>query len=239
MSKIPSIFLEPISTFITISRTSEELSIVCPCAMISMIDANIDPYISIESEYICFKVLGPLDFSLVGIINAISSRYVECGISIFVISTYDTDYVLTKKNDSNNFTTGKLLELIFEEYNHQNKYTFKFDKLLYSNGFQSRINTVIDFISRTNEKNRINCNDNTITLHFIGSDEQELPTLNEMTLKIMYEKLILKCNSILEYSELKLIFIGPNMNKEFDNKSINFSLKYNIGWIIFPLDLFC
>jgi len=232
--RIPEIFLEPKTSFITISRTSEELSIVGPYSMINKIDINIDPYISIESDYICFKVLGPLDFSLIGIINAISNRYVEFGISIFVISTYDTDYIFTKKNDINNFTTGKLLELIFEEYNHQNKYTFKFNKLLYSNGFQSRINTLIDFITRTNEKNIIDCK-KSITLHIIGSDEQELPTLNEITLKIIYEKLILKYNSILGCNEIILVFIGPNMNKEFDKKSINFTLKKNNEDIIIQI----
>jgi hypothetical protein len=45
------------------------------------------------------KVRGPLDFSLTGIISSLASPLVEAGISIFAISTYDTDYVLVREED--------------------------------------------------------------------------------------------------------------------------------------------
>jgi hypothetical protein len=44
-------------------------------------------------------VLGPLDFSLVGIIAEISGILKECEISIFTVSTFDTDYILVKENN--------------------------------------------------------------------------------------------------------------------------------------------
>ena len=84
-SEIPSNIYA--SNFFSISKTDDEVSIVC--------DSSID----IKSEksevgWSCFKVLGPLDFSLTGILAKISSCLAESNISIFVISTYDTDYIL-------------------------------------------------------------------------------------------------------------------------------------------------
>ena len=76
--------------FLSITRTDDELSIVC--------DADI-PLNSDKSEsgWSCIKVLGPLDFGLTGILAKIASALAEAEISIFTISTYDTDYILVKK----------------------------------------------------------------------------------------------------------------------------------------------
>ncbi len=76
--------------FLSITRTDDELSIVC--------DADI-PLKSEKSEsgWACIKVLGPLDFGLTGILAKIASVLAEAEISIFAISTYDTDYILVKK----------------------------------------------------------------------------------------------------------------------------------------------
>jgi hypothetical protein len=49
-----------------------------------------------ESGWRILKVLGPLDFSLIGIISSISSVLADRKISIFAVSTYDTDYILVK-----------------------------------------------------------------------------------------------------------------------------------------------
>ncbi len=77
--------------FLSITRTEDELSVVC------------DAEISLNSEksesgWMCIKVLGPLDFGLTGILAHISGILAEAEISIFAISTYDTDYILVKKN---------------------------------------------------------------------------------------------------------------------------------------------
>jgi len=72
-----------------IARTDEELSIVC--------DASVEISNGEKSEgWSCFKVLGPLDFALTGILAKISSTLTS--ISIFAISTYYTDYILVKSN---------------------------------------------------------------------------------------------------------------------------------------------
>ncbi|ADL53518.1 ACT domain-containing protein [Clostridium cellulovorans] len=81
--------------FFSITRTSDELSIVCS-------EDNIPSDIKCEKDWRALKVEGPLDFSLVGILASISTILAQKGISIFVISTYDTDYILVKNKDIDN-----------------------------------------------------------------------------------------------------------------------------------------
>ncbi len=50
-----------------------------------------------EPGWACFKVVGPLEFELVGILARISSALAEAGVSIFALSTFDTDYILVKR----------------------------------------------------------------------------------------------------------------------------------------------
>lgn len=78
--------------FYTVSRTKEELSVVCESRLIP--DA-----VRAERGWKALKVEGPLDFSLVGILAALSGTLAERGVSIFAISTFDTDYILIKKGD--------------------------------------------------------------------------------------------------------------------------------------------
>jgi len=76
--------------FIFLSKTDEEISLVCETE-------HIPPNTSmVERGFIAFKICGQLDFSLVGIIARISSVLTEGQISVFVISTYNTDYILVK-----------------------------------------------------------------------------------------------------------------------------------------------
>lgn len=78
------------SNIFNITRTSEELSLVCP----SEIDIKSEQR---EDGWSGIKVVGPLDFSLTGILAKISGLLAEQQISIFAISTFDTDYILVKK----------------------------------------------------------------------------------------------------------------------------------------------
>ncbi len=77
--------------FYSITKTEDELSIVC-------LDENIDEDVKCEKDWRILKILGPLDFSLVGILSKISTLLAENDISIFAISTYDTDYILVREN---------------------------------------------------------------------------------------------------------------------------------------------
>jgi hypothetical protein len=83
------------SEFYSITKTADELSIVCS-------QINIPSYIRCENDWRILKVVGPLDFSLIGILSSISSILAHNKISIFAIPTFDTDYVLVKDKDIEN-----------------------------------------------------------------------------------------------------------------------------------------
>lgn len=83
------------SDFFSITKTCDELSIVC-------LEKDIPDEVKCEKEWRILKVEGQLDFSLVGILSSISTILAKSGISIFAISTYDTDYILVKEKDVDN-----------------------------------------------------------------------------------------------------------------------------------------
>ncbi len=76
--------------FFTISRTLDELSIVCP-------EQAVPAGVQMETGWRGLKVQGPLDFSLTGILAGLSGALAREAISIFAISTYDTDYILVRE----------------------------------------------------------------------------------------------------------------------------------------------
>ena len=76
--------------FISITRTTDELSIVC-C------DRNIPDHATCDQGWRVFKVEGPLDLSLTGVLASLAGPLAEAQINLFVVSTYDTDYLLVKE----------------------------------------------------------------------------------------------------------------------------------------------
>jgi hypothetical protein len=89
-SKVPPAVLE--RAFYSISRTEDELSIVCQ----SDLTLTAQQY---EPGWRALQVKGPLDFSLVGILAALATSLAQAGISVFAISTFDTDYLLVKHTE--------------------------------------------------------------------------------------------------------------------------------------------
>jgi uncharacterized protein len=81
------------SGFYSITKTKDEISVVA--VQNNLISSNI----LCNKDWRIIKILGPLDFSLVGIIAEISAIFKKKKISIFTISTYDTDYFLIKQKD--------------------------------------------------------------------------------------------------------------------------------------------
>jgi hypothetical protein len=77
------------SPFYSISQSEDELSVVAP-ATIKLDAAKTEPGWSV------MKVSGPLEFSETGILAGITTTLAEAGVSVFAISTFDTDYVLIK-----------------------------------------------------------------------------------------------------------------------------------------------
>ncbi len=78
--------------FFSITRTADELSLVCP-------EIAVPRGVKSENGWRCLKVEGPLDFSLTGILASLTMPLAEKKISVFAISTYDTDYLLVKQHD--------------------------------------------------------------------------------------------------------------------------------------------
>ncbi len=78
------------SNFYSISKTDEELSIVCESKYLKEEQV-------VEGSWRILKVEGPLDFSLTGILSALAAPLAEAKISIFAISTFDTDYLMVKQ----------------------------------------------------------------------------------------------------------------------------------------------
>ncbi|KAH8120044.1 ACT domain-containing protein [Phellopilus nigrolimitatus] len=83
-------------SFISISRTSEEVSIVA--------HASSSPALNVP-RWRCIKIKGPMDFGLTGIMCDFTTPLKHAGISVFALSTWNTDYILvpeTKVNDAVN-----------------------------------------------------------------------------------------------------------------------------------------
>ncbi len=76
----------------SITRTEKELTIVCRLEILP------SQYQS-DLKWRCFKIDGSFDLNQIGVISSISSPLADAGISIYVISTYDTDYFLIKEQN--------------------------------------------------------------------------------------------------------------------------------------------
>ena len=78
--------------FFSVTGTVEELSVVCETAAVP-------PGIRATNDWRVLAVQGPLDFDVVGVLAELSARLANAAISTFVISTYDTDYLLVRERD--------------------------------------------------------------------------------------------------------------------------------------------
>jgi uncharacterized protein len=79
-------------TLLSVTYTEDELSIVCQSSLVPS-------HIRAEMGWVAIKVEGPLDFSLTGVLAALSGPLAAGGVSIFALSTFDTDYILVKEQD--------------------------------------------------------------------------------------------------------------------------------------------
>lgn len=77
--------------FVSITRTSDELSVVCS-------EANVPGGVTADRGWRSFKVEGPLDLSLTGVLASLAGPLAEARVNIFAVSTFETDYVLVKQD---------------------------------------------------------------------------------------------------------------------------------------------
>lgn len=79
----------------SVTRTEQELSVVCE-------SARVPAEIGHNGPWRALRVAGPLDFGMTGVLERIARPLAEARISIFAVSTFDTDYVLVGEADLEN-----------------------------------------------------------------------------------------------------------------------------------------
>jgi hypothetical protein len=79
------------SSFFSITRTADELSVVCR-------QESVPEHIRCERGWRCLRVAGSMPFSVVGVLASLTAPLAEAGIGVFVVSTFDTDYLLVKED---------------------------------------------------------------------------------------------------------------------------------------------
>jgi hypothetical protein len=84
-------------SFFSVTRTSEELSIVCPSAPAGA---------KSEPGWAVLKLRGPFAFDEVGVLEAFLRPLAAAGVSVFAVSTFDTDYILVKADRLNRALTA-------------------------------------------------------------------------------------------------------------------------------------
>lgn len=87
---VPADLLEAPQVFLSITRTADELSIVCE-------ESSVPAGAKLQTGWRAFEVEGPLDFSLTGIIAALTQPLAEAKLSVFTVATFDTDYLLVRE----------------------------------------------------------------------------------------------------------------------------------------------
>lgn len=98
-STLPSSYLRLVEgeIWFNITKTTDELSLVVSHDF-QQSKVITDEH-QINSGWRCFKVVGPLDFGLVGILANLANVLAAKSIPLFVVSTFDTDYILVKKEN--------------------------------------------------------------------------------------------------------------------------------------------
>lgn len=80
------------SGFLSVTRTQNELSVVCK-------EAVVPEGVHAERNRRLMQIEGPLAFTLAGVLASVAAPLANAGISIFAVSTYDTDYLLVSEQD--------------------------------------------------------------------------------------------------------------------------------------------
>lgn len=86
--------------FVSISRSEDELSVVCQ-------QARVPAEVQQSGDWACIRLIGPFPFEEAGIIAAVINPLASAGLGVFVVSTYDGDHLLLKQDDLD--TANRLL----------------------------------------------------------------------------------------------------------------------------------
>jgi hypothetical protein len=74
----------------SVTRTPDELSVVCP-------ERSVPDAVVCEGGWRCLQVVGPISFTEIGVLASLASPLAAAGVSVFALSTFDTDYLLVKE----------------------------------------------------------------------------------------------------------------------------------------------
>ena len=77
-------------SFFSVTRTRDELSVVCPAA-------QVPPDVAAHRRWRALKVLGPFELSIVGVLLSVAAPLAAAGVSILALATYETDYILVQQ----------------------------------------------------------------------------------------------------------------------------------------------
>jgi hypothetical protein len=78
--------------FVSVTRTSDELSVVCG-------EAEVPEGVQADRGWRALRVAGTLELSLVGVLASLANALAGAGVSLFAVSTFDTDYLLVRGHD--------------------------------------------------------------------------------------------------------------------------------------------
>ncbi|HYL10787.1 MAG TPA: ACT domain-containing protein [Candidatus Acidoferrales bacterium] len=82
----------PAHGFVSVTRTADELSIVCE-------ESRVPAGVKMQAGWVGLALRGPVEFSEVGVLASLAEPLAKAGIGIFVISTFDTDYLLVAQEN--------------------------------------------------------------------------------------------------------------------------------------------
>ena len=88
---MPAWALDRGRAFAAVVRTEDELSVVCREEDVPATAGRVEP------GFRALKLLGPVPFTTVGVVSGMTKPLAEAGIGVFLVSTYDTDYLLVKE----------------------------------------------------------------------------------------------------------------------------------------------
>lgn len=77
-------------SLLSVTRTADELSIVCE-------ESRVPADVRSEKDWVALKMEGPFPFAMTGVLASFIGPLAVAGVSIFSVSTFDTDYVLVKR----------------------------------------------------------------------------------------------------------------------------------------------
>jgi len=90
---------------LSITRTEREISVVIEESLLPA-ETEIGPSMPIQRGFAAMRIAGTLDFSLVGVLSKLTGALAAANVSVFVLSTYDTDILLVRESDRDRATSA-------------------------------------------------------------------------------------------------------------------------------------